>query len=289
MNERLNTSYDKRIARVCDYIDRHLDEELSLDRLSQVACLSKYHFHRLFSCFTGMSVTRYIQQVRMRKASFRLAFEPKRSVLDLALDAGFDSPEAFARAFKRISGQTPSDFRSSPDWPQWHSRFNANLPLKGDFNMKVDIIDFPETRIALIEHLGPKERVLETASQFIAWRKDTGLSPVTSSKTFGIPRNDPNVTPPEEFRFDIGGSIDSDVPDNSYGVKTASIAAGRCAVIRHQGSHDRMDDSIYYLYRDWLPQSGEELRDFPCFFQYLNLVHQVEERELLTDIFLPIQ
>lgn len=50
-----------------------------------------------------------------------------------------------------------------------------------------------------------------------------------------------------------------------------------------------MSDTVYYLYQTWLPDSGEELRDFPCFFHYLNFVHEVDECELVTDIYLPIK
>lgn len=67
------------------------------------------------------------------------------------------------------------------------------------------------------------------------------------------------------------------------------IPGGRCAVVRHHGSHERIAESIYPLYREWLPQSGEELRDFPLFFHYLNLIPEVEEHELVTDIYLPLK
>ena len=65
-------------------------------------------------------------------------------------------------------------------------------------------------------------------------------------------------------------------------MKNAVIPAGRCAVVRHLGSHDRIGESIYPLYREWLPESGEELRDFPLFFHYVNLVYDVPEHELIT-------
>lgn len=69
------------------------------------------------------------------------------------------------------------------------------------------------------------------------------------------------------------------------GVKNGEIPGGRCAVIRHKGSHDNLDESIYGVYREWLPESGEEIRDYPCFFHYINLIHEVDECDLLTDIF----
>jgi len=50
-----------------------------------------------------------------------------------------------------------------------------------------------------------------------------------------------------------------------------------------------MDEKIYYLYGQWLPESGEELRDSPFFFHYINLFPQVAEHELITDIYLPLK
>ncbi|WP_042883410.1 AraC family transcriptional regulator, partial [Aeromonas sp. ZOR0002] len=79
------------------------------------------------------------------------------------------------------------------------------------------------------------------------------------------------------------GSVESPVAeDNEWGVKNALIPAGRCAVVRHHGSHDLLADCARALYRDWLPASGEELRDFPLFFHYHNFVHEVPTHELVT-------
>lgn len=290
MKATTHTSYEERINRVCEFIYQNLDEDLSLDRLSEVAAFSKFHFHRLFAAYTGKNLNRFILLARLRRSSFQLAFEKDLKVIQIALRSGFESPEAFARAFKREFGQTPSGFRNQPQWPAWHSKFNFVLPTRSTKPMDVKVVNFAETPVAYIEHLGAPDRVLETAGKFIEWRKETGLSPVRSSRTFGVPFSDPNTTPAEEFRFHICGSIDGDVPENAYGVKLGSIPAARCAVVRHQGSHDAMDDSIYYLYRDWLPQSGEEYSDdFPCFFNWLNFVPEVEESELLTDIYLPLK
>lgn len=283
------TPHDKRIERVCAYVLQNLDEDLTVDGISAVAAFSKYHFHRVFTAYTGQSVTKFIQLMRFKRASFQLAFEPALKIIDIALAAGFDSPEAFARAFKRDFKQTPSAFRKKPNWTLWHTKFQFPIP-KREITMDVKIVDFPETKVAKIEHTGAAERVLETAAQFINWRKESKLSPITTSKTFGIPYSDPNTTEPDEFRFDICGTIEADVPGNTYGVKTGFIPGGRHAVVQHKGSHDSMDDSIYALYRDWLPNSGETPRgDFPCFFHYLNFIYDVEECDLLTDTYLPIE
>ena len=64
------------------------------------------------------------------------------------------------------------------------------------------------------------------------------------------------------------------------------MPAGRYAVAVHKGSQDNIGDTVYALYRDWLPQSGEELGDLPCIFCYYNFVHEVAETELLTECWL---
>lgn len=152
--------------------------------------------------------------------------------------------------------------------------------------MDVRIISRDEEMIAYIPHHGPANRILDTAGKFIEWRKSTGLSPISSSRTYGIPYGDPAKVPEAEFRFDVCGSVNAAVPANDFGVRNGSIPAGRYAVLRHNGSHDRIEDSVYRMLREWLHPSKEELGDFPVFFQYLNFVHQVDECDLQTDIFM---
>jgi len=68
-----------------------------------------------------------------------------------------------------------------------------------------------------------------------------------------------------------------------------TIPRGRCAVVRHEGSPDQIAGSVYHLYRNWLPHSGEEPRDFPVYFHYINLKGTIPEHELLTDVHLPLK
>ncbi|KAF1369951.1 AraC family transcriptional regulator [Yokenella regensburgei] len=288
MNDSLKAVYAARFRDVCDYIARHLDELLSLEQLSRIACCSPYHFHRQFTAYSGQPLYRYIQWLRLRHASWRLAFKPQDKIIDIALDTGFQNPESFTRAFKVALGKSPRQFRTEPDWTQWHLRVPKNT-FQEQISMNVKVIDFPCTLVAKIAHRGSAERVNDSAAIFIQWRKSTGLSPVPSSQTYGIAWDDPETTPPEAFRFDICGSVSAPVPENRFGVVNDEIPAGRCAVVRHSGSLDTVSQSVWYLFRDWLPQSGETARDFPVFFQYLNFVHDVAEHELQTDIYLPLK
>ncbi|EGQ8533383.1 AraC family transcriptional regulator [Vibrio parahaemolyticus] len=281
--------HNAQVQRVCDYIHHHLDDTFTLDVLSTVAGSSKFHFHRVFLSVVGVSALQYVQLARMKRASFRLAFEPTQTITDIAFEAQFDSLEAFSRAFSRCFAQTPSQFRRAPDWPNWHARYDMTPPKQRELTMNVSIIDFKARDVALIEHCGSPRLVLETAANFVQWRKTTGLSPVKTSETFGVPYSDPDQTPEAAFRFDICGTHQGEVPENVFGVKAGVIPGGRCAVAIHKGSHDTIGETVYYLYRNWLPESNENVRDYPCFFQYLNFVHEVDECELLTKVYLPIE
>lgn len=155
--------------------------------------------------------------------------------------------------------------------------------------MDVRIVDFKETKIAVLEHRGPVDLLNNSVATFIEWRKSGNYSPVGSSLTIGIVYDNPDATEPDKFRFDICGSVTSEVPANPQGVINKVIPGGRCAVVRHFGAHERIGETIYPLYRDWLPQSGEELRDFPLYFHYLNLFPETPECDLKTDVYLPLR
>jgi AraC family transcriptional regulator len=284
-------AYARRFKQVLDYIDRHLDETLTVEQLSQVAHFSKFHFHRQFSQYCGISVGRYITLMRLKKASYRIVFNPLELIIDIALDAGFENPESFSRAFKHVFGQTPSAFRRAPEWAAWSAQYQS--PVKewryGMDNREVKIVTVAPTLVAVLEHHGNPAEVNDSVCRFIEWRKNSGLSPVDRSRTYGIAYSDPDTTAPVDFRFDICGSVVETVQANAQGVLTKEIPGGRCAVVRHIGSTDRVGESVYYLFRQWLPGSGEELRDFPVYFHYLNTMLDTPEHELQTDVYLPLK
>jgi len=281
-------AYARRFNLVFDHIDKHLDEPLGLEELSRVANFSRFHFQRQFSEYCGMTPGRYIQLMRLKRASYRLVFNPLLRIVDIALDAGYANAESFSRSFKIAFDQTPSGFRRNPDWAHWSAQ--CQLPVRERMEkMEVTIVDTETTLVAALEHRGSPALVNASVSRFIAWRKSSGESPVRASKTFGIAYDDPQTTPADEYRFDICGSIAKPVAENSYGVITKEIPGGRCAVVRHTGARDQLGDSVRYFFKHWLPDSGEEMRDFQVYFHYLNLSSDMPEHELQTDIYLPLK
>lgn len=283
-------NYHDRMRRALDHIDRHLDDELDLATISAVAAFSKYHFHRQFTACFGLSVHRYVQLARLKRASYQLAYNDRDRITDIAIGAGYDAPDAFARAFRRCFGQSPSDFRSAPDWAPWRA---ALLPLDDLRNRTmqhfdaVTIRDFPATPIARMSHDGDMAAIGDTIRRFIAWRRANRLSPATSP-TFNIFHTDPADPAAGPVRIDLCVGTDRQFPEVD-GVTRAVIPGGRCAVLRVTGRSDDLEAAALHLYRDWLPDSGEEPRDFPLFCQRVTFFPDVAEADAITDLFLPLR
>jgi AraC family transcriptional regulator len=292
MTDDARRAYAARFRKVLAFVDEHLDEALTVERLADVASLSKHHFHRQFAGVFGLNVHDVVQLSRLERASHELAFRAARSVLEIALDAAYESPEAFARAFKRRFGQTPTEFRERPDWDRWHAAIDPlhelrSVHMKEAPSEPITVVDFPETRVAVLEHRGDPRRIGDTIRRFIAWRRENHLPPPASA-TFNLFYGDPATTPPDEFRLDLCAGLKGPVAPNDAGVVERSIPAGRCARLRHVGSDDGLGASFDRLYREWLPGSGEEARDFPLFLRRVSFFPDVPEHEALTDIYLPL-
>lgn len=286
--------YHDRLRRVLDHIDQHADQELSIEALSKVAAFSKYHFHRQFTAVIGLTVHRYIQLLRLKRASWRLAFREEHTITDIAMDAGYEAPDAFARAFRQQLGQAPTAFRRSPDWDAWLETFtplnHARTQLmKTSYTADdVSIVEVPTTPVAVMTHRGDPARLGQTIQRFIAWRRSMGLHP-SGSATFNIFHCDPHTTPPDEFRLDLCAATDRIVAANTQGVQSGVIPGGRCARLRVTGSSDDLEVPALYLYRDWLPESGEETRDFPLYCERVRFFPNVPEHQAITDLFLPLR
>jgi len=152
----------------------------------------------------------------------------------------------------------------------------------------VTIRDVAPTPVAIMEHCGDPATIGATIQRFVAWRKATGLSP-KASPTFNVFHADPRTVPPAEYRMDLCVGTDRQIEENSDGVKAGLIPGERCAVLRVVGNTDNLEPAALYLYRDWLPASSEEARDFPLYCQRLSFFPEVPEHEAVADLFLPLR
>ena len=102
--------YIAKFMSICDYIDEHFAENLTLEEVAQMSNFSKFHFTRLFKQFTGMTFYKYVNQKRISFAESLLQ-NPDTPIIQVATQSGFSSASAFIRMFRSFKGCTPTDFR----------------------------------------------------------------------------------------------------------------------------------------------------------------------------------
>jgi AraC family transcriptional regulator len=285
--------YLQRLFHLLDYIDTHLDQSLTTENLSQRACLSRFHFHRQFAAVFGVNSGAYLKVLRFKQAAHLLAYRPDVNITEISLRLAYESSEAFARAFKQFCQQTPSEFRQNPDWvllkqhENWLNQIRSISMKNSNTKYQVEMIDFPEISLAVLEHKAAPHLLGNSIRRFIEWRKENHLPP-SISRTFNLIYADPETTPDDEYQFDLAAEYNQPINNNAQGVITGKIPAGLCARICHHGSDAGLAAAVNYLYREWLAESDYELRDFPLFFERVSFYPDVAESEKITHIYLPL-
>jgi AraC family transcriptional regulator len=288
--------YVRRIMHVLVHIQKNLDREMSLEELSKKAHFSQYHFHRIFHGLVGESLKEHIRRLRLERAASYLKYT-KKPVIDIAFDAGYQTHEAFSRAFKLAFALSPSEFRSSNSFVTQigntgvHYKDNVqekdiNIVI-GDEKMDVEIKRIALMRVAFVRHVGPYDEV------GVAWDKLTtylGKEGLLGSQTqfIGICYDDPDVTALEKIRYDACITVDEQfIPTEDIAAQT--IGGGEYAVTTHFGPYNKLGETYSKLFGQWLVQSGREFRSEPCMEFYLNDPDTTEPEDLLTDICLPLK
>lgn len=272
--------------RVLAYIDAHLDQALDLHTLAQVAHFSPFHFHRLFSAWMGETFGDYLRRRRVEVAAMRLAAQPRARILNIALSVGFGSAEAFTRAFKNRFGCSPTVWReqqygrrhADSNSGQMNRKYGQALhapfaqhevsvkPLQETI-MNVTLIDRQPATIAYLRHLGPYG---ESVAQFwqetyVPWAVLHKLGP--DHARYGISHDDPSITAPEQCRYDACAEVGPEFIATGGALK-ATIPGGRYASLKFTGTVEQVGNAWTALLRDWLPSSGLQIDNRPCFEYY---------------------
>ncbi|MFA5290267.1 MAG: AraC family transcriptional regulator [Candidatus Izemoplasmatales bacterium] len=129
-----------RMNRVLDYIEAHLTDTIDYDEIQHISCTSGDFFQRMFSQFTGISLGEYIRRRKLSDAAIRL-IDQKKSIIDLALEYGYESSDAFTHAFKKLHGVTPSEARKKAISLTSYPKLSFNIIMKGSESMKYRIVE----------------------------------------------------------------------------------------------------------------------------------------------------
>lgn len=289
--------YVARINRVADHIDANLASPLDLVTLAAVAHFSPWHFHRLFQAMTGETLADRVRRRRLEAAASRLLATPPQAALAIALDVGFASPEVFTRAFKAHFGVTPSAWRRGA-WRGWVEAHRAQLrkihqglrkpdqelheafrddadpwPLRHDDpngapSMDIEIKTLPDMTVAYMRHTGPygSPGIGQLWGRFAAWGVARDLF-APGRMVIGISQDSPDITPADKLRYDACVQVDAGFrPDGEAGVQ--ALPGGRHACARFEGDAAQIHDAWMAMFGRWLPGSGWQPDDRPCFEWY---------------------
>lgn len=279
------------------YIQRNLDENLSPETLAEQACFSVAHFHRIFKGMVGENLKEHVRRLRLERAAYRLCYSDT-TVMNIALDAGFESPETFSRAFKKRFDVSPSDFRNSsramlaPDNDgKIHYCPDPNIKNfeldETPHSCKVEIRIRKEVQVVFIRHVGPYPKVVKAWEKLCAWGYGNSL---LSDKTefLGLSYDDPDITAEEKIRYDACFSIAEEIKTPSE-MGTQIIPGGKYAVTTHYGPYEKMHGIYRELYGKWLPGSGYQLKNtIPSFEKYIKVPPDVPPEKAVTEIWLAI-
>ena len=292
MRQSTEKDYQERIVRVLVHIQANLDEELTLEQAAALAAFSPFHFHRVFRGLVREPFKDHDRRLRLERAAQRLKHQDNQ-VTYLALDAGFETHEAFTRAFKAMFGLSPTDYRAAhkpaPDSPSgvhyggadgYHPPSYVDLP-------PIEVKELAPLRVVFLRHSGPYDQVGATWARLMSWAGPRGLMG-PGTRIIGISHDDPDVTPTDKLRYDAAITVNRPVqPEGEIGV--TELPGGKYAVVTHRGPYSRLGLTYQRVFGGWLPKSGHELRNSPAFEQYLNSPQNTSPEDLVTLIHVPLE
>jgi len=276
-------TYERRILRVLSHIHDNLDGDLSLDTLAKIACMSPFHWHRVFFGITGETLANCIRRIRMDRATF-LLLQTKDSVDQIATQCGYGNVQSFARSFQADYGLTPSKFRKSDIAYRASDAPKLSAPKAFD----IEIRHQPELRLVAESHQGDYQFLSRTISHLHARLSLRQIAlEAGDAISVAVLHDDPLLVAEPDLRSDIGFVISkqTELPD---GFRDVRIPATRAAVLHFTGPYVGLFEAYQYLYGHWVPNNGVELSDAPIYAMILEDPREVSPNELRTDICLPL-
>ncbi|WP_195574468.1 AraC family transcriptional regulator [Paenibacillus sp. 1001270B_150601_E10] len=252
------------------YIEDHLDQDIDYDKLAQLAGTSDYHFRRLFSYLSGMSLNSYIRNRRLSEASLELQRDPVR-VIDVAIKYGYQSADGFTRAFKDWCGLNPSEVKSSTQLKVF-PRMTFQLTVQGGVDMNYRIVQKEAFKLVgvkkrvpiIFEGQNPEIMKLmqsitaEQRMKLQSYRNTEVSTVVNASYHFDEGRKE------EKGELDhlIGSITTLDIDFEAFEV--VEVPACTWAIFSSEGPFPKtMQDMWAKIASEWLPSSHYELIDVP--------------------------
>lgn len=312
----MREEYISRINRVIDYIENNIDEDFSLKTLSEVACFSQYHFHRIFKAMVNETLNQFILRVKLEKAAGQLLSQPKKSITDIATEFGFSGSAAFARAFKNQFNMNASQWRDT--YKAENSKIcktNSNnrkaysstsfyidttsskqkwrITMPNDVTANIEVKQMADLDVAYIRHIGPykgnAELFKDLFTRLMTWAGPRNLINFPETKMLSVYHDNPNITDEDKLRLSVCITVPkSTAVDGEIGKMVVSGGTYAVAHFELSGSED-YEKAWNYIYGSWLPDSGYQPADGVCFESYLNNPEEHPDGIHIVEIYVPLK
>ncbi|TCT18254.1 AraC family transcriptional regulator [Melghiribacillus thermohalophilus] len=267
----MSVDYFKRISSAIDFMETNIHEEISLESISRHVGLSPFHFHRIFHSILGETITEYVKKRRLSLAARDLFITNKR-IIDIAFDYGYESQEAFTRAFKKMFGVTPGAFRKHQENYQLLYHLTKRKPftdknihhLKGVNQMEPKFKKKEAYHIVGLQMHSSRAHEIPNMWDELDQVKDQIQHRVSQTIYLGVMEpTGVNV----EFNYIAGVEVYElkDIPEGMVG---KSFPANEYVVFTHRGTTETLQDTFQYIYGTWFPKNGYDRGNGPEFELY---------------------
>src|SRR5690625_373531 len=272
-----------------DYMEDHLLDNLPIESIAQQANFSVFHFQRTFAILTDISVGEYLRRRRLTLAAYELT-RSNRKIIDLAYKYGYDTPEAFSKAFRRQHGVTPSAARKYTGKLKSYNRLVVQVSLKGAEPMQVKIVEHEGFQIVGVirefslvneENLVgiPKmwDKINEEGTDDQLFRLNNG--PVEGVVGVCV------VKDSESIDYWIGTAHEGSAPNR---LSTLEIPTSKWAVFEvHGPMPDAMPKAWKQIFSEWFPSSGYKHAGTPELEVYSD--ENPSSANLYSEIWIPVK
>jgi len=276
------------------YIEEHITEEINYSDISEIAFCSEYHFKRMFSFLSGVSLSEYIRRRRMTLAALDLRDRDLR-IIDVAVKYGYNSADSFSRAFHSMHGILPSEARSDSAKLKAFPRMTFQLSIKGGDEMNYRIVEKESFNL-----VGFKKRVpmiFKGVNTEIAKMTDL-LTPEAIRQLKSISDIEPKGIISASTNFSEGRMDEKGELDHYIGVATSSketfgfdvlpVDAGTWAVFESIGPFPETLQNVWgRIYSEWFPSSGYEAAEGPELLWHES--PDTENPEYRSEIWIPVK
>jgi AraC family transcriptional regulator len=278
----MTNANEKRLLRVLDHIHDNPAGDLSLDALSDVAAMSRFHWHRVFRAMTGETLAQAVRRIRMQRASYLLVMTDQ-PLPAISAAIGMPNPASFTRCFAEHFLMSPTAFRKRGELRP----FVRNPLPRRDPMHPVTVRNEGPMRLAALPHKGAYHEISRAFQKLSAVMASRDLFR-SAGRMIAVFYDDPQSVAEPDLRslagFEITGRSDLSDP-----LEELALPGGRQAVLTYKGPYAGLPAAYDELFGVWLPQSGEEPADSPSFEVYLNTPMDTAPEELITELHLPLK